>query len=292
MSEVHSIAASIHVDIDQMRGLVEIAIRRASAFARLGLDGLPDRGHGDFNLDASLSYQFWPIEINEHIRNEIRDEFAAWIVGSCLRELDLFYGLFLDRIWFAIEASEVHGRKVRSDFEFDRKFSRQTNVAKKQKEISFKLSIDDYFFEMNSLSLARNALAHNAGLVRAPTDCNNEDRSKLCVNWLAFDMVVSRGGEERIVERTPFDTEELPGEGEVGVALRIAQRCMEIPAGNKISFTRTQLAELCMFYKIIADKTIAGLVEQYRKIGLVQENPDTEAEPGYSPKSSAGLNAI
>lgn len=122
MSEIHSIAAPVRVDIDQMKGLVDTAVRRASAFVRLGLDGLPERGRDDFNLDASLHYQFWPKEIDEQSRAAVREEFSAWLVGSCLRELDLFYGLFLDRVWFAIEASELHGREVPSDYVFDSKF--------------------------------------------------------------------------------------------------------------------------------------------------------------------------
>lgn len=272
MPEIDSIAAPIRVDIDQMKGLVDTAIRRASAFVRLGLDGLPERGHGDFNLDASLHYQFWPKEIDEQSRAAVRGEFSAWLVGSCLRELDLFYGLLLDRVWFAIEASELYGKNVPSDYMFDKKFSRQTNVAKKQQQVSEKLAIEAHFGEMNSLSLARNALSHHAGVVRAPVDCNNEDRNLLRVSWLAFDMVVTRGGEERIVESAPFDTEELPGEGDVAVGVRVSQRSVDIPAGEKISFTNAQLAELCMFYKLLSDKTISGLVERYRAMGLISKD--------------------
>lgn len=276
MTEVKSIAVPVHIDFNQMRNLVHVATRRVSAFVRLGLDGLPERGHGDFNLDASINYQFWPSEIDEQARTLVRDEFSAWLVGSCLRELDLFYSLFLDQVWLAIEASSMHETMVPRDFEFDKKFSRKTNVAKKQKEISTKLSIEDHYDEMNSLSLARNALTHHAGVVRAPVDCNNDQRNRLHVKWLAFDMVASRGGEDRIVKKTPFDTEELPGEGEIGIALHYVPRVIEFSAGARVSFTNAQLAEFCMFYKLIAEKTITGLVGRYREMGLVTEEGSEE----------------
>jgi len=144
--------ANIKIDIDAMRELVNRAIRRASAFVRIGLDDLDERDGGDFKLTASIVYKFWPEEITSETRDAAREEYRAWLVGSCLRELDLFYGLFLDKLWFAIEVGELHGTSVRSDHMFDPKFARKTNVAVKQCEVADKLGIADHFNELNSLS--------------------------------------------------------------------------------------------------------------------------------------------
>jgi hypothetical protein len=170
--------SNITIDIDAMREVVNRAIRRASAFVRFGLDDLDERDGGDFNLTASIVYNFWPEEISSEFRDAAREEYRAWLVGSCLRELDLFYGLFLDKLWFAIEVGDLHGTSVRSDYMFDPKFARKTNVAAKQCEVAVKLGISDHFSELNSLSLARNALTHHAGVVRSPFDCNNDTRDK------------------------------------------------------------------------------------------------------------------
>jgi hypothetical protein len=123
-----------------------------------------------------------------------------------LRELDLFYGLFLDRLWFAVEIGELHGSVVPIDCTFDQKFSRKTNIASKQKGVATKLNTADHFDELYSLSLARNALAHHAGTVRSATDCNSIDRDSLTVKWRAFDVLVSRDGQEQVVHQAPFDT--------------------------------------------------------------------------------------
>lgn len=69
-----------------------------------------------------------------------------------MRELDLFYGLFLDKLWLAIEVGELHGTEVRFDHVFDPKFARKTNVASKQNDVSTKLGMADYLEELNSLS--------------------------------------------------------------------------------------------------------------------------------------------
>ncbi len=257
-----------------MREVVNLAIRRASAFVRFGLDKLDERDGGDFNLTASLVYKFWPDEIASEPRDAAREEYRAWLIGSCLRELDLFYGVFLERIWFAIEVGELHGSSVRADHTFDPKFARKTNTAAKQRAVSVKLGIADHFSELNSLSLARNALAHHAGVVRSPFDCNNDARDALVIQWLAFDMLASRDGEERVIDHTPFDTHTLPGDGTIQIALRFTPRQLVVPAGHQIKLSHSQIAELCMFYRILCDEAIDGYRTFLAEKGILPSKPD------------------
>lgn len=259
MENENPLNGSIAINLAEMREVVDLAIRRVSAFVRFGLDGIEARDGGDFNLSASLVYCFWPSEIGTEHRNAARDEFKSWLIGSCLRELDLFYGLFLDKVWFAIEVAELHGTRVRSDYRFDSKFSKDTNVANKQKKVANKLGLATHLEELNSLSLARNTLAHNAGVVRAPVDCNDPERTALILKWLAFDMLVSSSGYEQVVDEAPFDTHTLPGEGEIQVAVRFTNRAVKFESGMPIILSNPLIAELCMFYKIISDQTIEAL---------------------------------
>lgn len=270
MDRSEQITGTIEINLDAMREVVNLAIRRVTAFVRFGVDDLDGRDGGDFNLAASIVYRFWPENISTEHRDAAREEYRGWLIGSCLRELDLFFGIFLDKIWFAIEVSELHGTLVRSDHVFDQKFSRQTNVAAKHKEVASKLGITHYLDELNSLSLARNALSHNAGVVRSPFDCNDDARGRLAIKWLAFDMVVSRDGEERVVDQSLFDTYTLPGAGPVEVSLQFASREINVPAGNQIRLSNSQIAELCMFYKILCDKAITGYTASLTKKSILK----------------------
>ncbi|NIZ11109.1 hypothetical protein [Pseudooceanicola sp. HF7] len=281
MSAEEPMVHNVKIDIDAMREMVNLAIRRVSAFVRFGLDDLDARDGGDFNLAASIVYRFWPEEITSDSRDAAREEYRAWLVGSCLRELDLFYGLFLDKLWFAIEVGELHGSRIRSDHTFDPKFARKTNVAAKQRAVAIKLEISDYFAELNSLSLARNALTHHAGVVRSPSDCNNDARNTLIIQWLAFDMLARRGSEERVVDHAPFDTHTLPGDGPVEIGLRFTPRELIFPAGHQIKLAHSQIAELSMFYKILCDKAIAGYKSFLKEKGILQPESDEDAaNPG------------
>ncbi len=274
MTRKEPISRTISINFDELRAIVGVAIRRASAFARIALDELDTRDVTNFNLSAGFTYGFWPEVISNEDRIAAHQEFRSWILGSCMRELDLFYGLFLDRVWYAIEVAEKHGTKVRSDYVFDTKFSRNPNVAAKQKLVSGKLKMDDYFEQLNSLSLARNALGHNAGFVRSPHDCNSENRNALEIKWLAFDMIAGRNGEEMVVENMPFDTNLLPGDGETEISIRFTARVLNVLAGSRIELSHAQLAELCHFYVVVRDRTIDGLVAFFAAKGVsVSQHP-------------------
>jgi hypothetical protein len=234
---------AIKIEPAALMELVTVAAKRVSAFLRLGLDELDARGNADFNLSANLNYQFWPREITQEQRTHTREEFRAWLTGSCLRELDLFYGVFLDRMWHVLEVLDLHGVTVGPDHKFDLKFAADPNAARKQQRVAQKLGIADHFAELNSLSLARNALSHHAGIVR-PRDCNNTQRTVLEITWRAMDLVASRNGIEVVVESMPFDTHTLPGEGPTLFSIHFKPRTVAVPVGSKIALTHAQLARL------------------------------------------------
>jgi hypothetical protein len=278
MKSTESVRREIHINLDEILGLMNIAIRRASAFARLALYDLEERGSRDFNLSAKMLYQFWPEKISHDQRSATRAEFRAWVTGNCLRELDLFYNIFLDRIWFAIEVAERHQKNENNSFQFDTKFEKDSNVANKHKKICEKLGIDSRFESLNSLSLARNALSHRSGAVKRPNDCNNVARDELKMTWLALDTILSRGGLEMLFEGEILDTAKLPGEGEVAVMIRVSERHLHVKAGERLILSEAQLAELCLYYKILSDSVaqgLAGLITQKGIAGPTAQTSDT-----------------
>lgn len=274
------ITGVFNVSFDKLREVVNLGNRRVAAFLRFALDDLEARDGGDFRLDArSFGYSYWPKEVTKEQRDEAREEFRAWLIGACFRELDLFYSKFLDEVWFWIEVGELHGQEVPSNHVFDPRFSRQTNVARKQRDVAAKLNTHDYYDELNSLSLARNSLSHNAGYVRAPTDCNNAGRDTLTVKWFGYDMLAMREGHELVVERMPFDSNSLPGEGEVALALRKTARELVVPPRNQIRFTNSEIAEMCWFYRQICDETLEAYQAFLVERGIPMDNTATPIEP-------------
>jgi hypothetical protein len=277
-------AQTIRIEPVALLRLIDAAARRVSAFLRLGLDDLDARGNGDFHLSAIVNYQFWPAEITQNQRAEARDEYRAWLTGSCLRELDLFYGVFLDRTWHVIEVIGLHGSPIPAGHTFDEKFAGDPNVARKQERVAQRLGTADCFAELNSLSLARNALAHHAGVVR-PRDCNNAERSILEIAWRAMDLVASRNGIEVVVAGMPFDTHTLPGDGPTMFSMQFKPRTVCVPVGGRIALAHSHVAELCAFYRALACDVLEGLKKYCEARGIVPEPnvPQTSATAPGSP---------
>jgi hypothetical protein len=270
------IEAKIDIDLNRIIQIAQIGIKRAIVFFRIGLDDIDKRGLGDFKVGTAMSYNFIPDDINAEDRYSLREEFQYWLIGSCLKELDLFYGIFLDEVWRTIEMGERHRTLVRSDHVFGGSFHTKTNVSDKQKLVVEKLAIEDHHEALYSLSLARNSLTHNAGVVRAPRDCNNSSRDTLQIKWYGFETVASRGGIDRIFNGTVIDTNELPGEGETTILVRLVVRSIEVPSGCKIELSADHLAELCMFYTIISSKVLEGLTKFLSSAGI--EFPDASSK--------------
>ncbi len=257
----------IRLDPQELLNIIGVGLRRASAFVRLGLDGLESRGNGDFNLSAGMQYQFWNDRISDEERENTKNVYRAWLVGSCLREIDMFYGMFLDSIWECLQLVDLHGRVIEKDLDFDRRFPGR-GVAERQVLVADRLGAVSHYESLNSLNLARNSLTHNAGIVRAPRDCNGSTREVLRISWLALEPVAMRGGATAAIEKYPFDGSELPGKGGFGFGIRPAERAVTVAAGAPIELTREQLAELCLFHHILASQLVQAFGRHLESRGI------------------------
>lgn len=89
------------------------------------------------------------------------------------------------------------------------------------------------------------------------------------MKWLGFDMMASRSGHEVLIEVVPFDTHTMPGEGQIMIGVKFSARSLLIPAGQSIRLSNAQIAEFCVFYKILSDKTIDAMKLELQKRGML-----------------------
>ncbi len=261
MSETEStpIRHELKLDLDQPFELVKIGIRRATAFLKIvdgiGREAIPE----DLSLGGSIALSFWPRPITENIRDAIHREFHAWVVGSCLKELEQHFAIFLDGVWRIVELSELHGKTIHSSaiIRFDDKFPNVTNSARKAEKLSELLGAKIEFKSLDSLSRARNVLTHGIGIVRK-RDVNAENQS-LAVSWRAWDLGIKDGDKELLFREFPADMYQItsPEGAQIFMKARLAE--MKFEVGEKISFSQIDLAEICLFYHLQAASIIEAL---------------------------------
>lgn len=268
-------AVVVNIDPRKLRAIVEVGARRASAFLTLSLQNLDSVPVQDFEITSGMSYRFWPDNLTDDIIASAKDEYRKWITSACFRDLEQHYSRFLDEVGTIAEIALVHGRTVQAGTAFGTQYRNNPNIAAKQQMLSDSLGSESHFAELNSISLARNCLAHNLGIVR-PRDCNNPERTELCVQWLAFDFLAERGGAQITIDQLPFDTSELPGEGESQLSIILRQKQVTFTVNQRIVLTEAQISQICFFYTIVAGKVLAGLIALLTRLGIIPTNPATD----------------
>ena len=261
--------AEFTLDLDRKKQIVDVGIRRASAFLKIGLTAADAEPPTDFALAGGIAFRFFPTPVKSDVAREVRDEFSSWLIGSCLRELDQYFSLYLDALWELLELSEFHGAVVNSSevIALDQSFSGRTNVSTKLRDIAERIQTKVAADCFHSLSLARNALSHGAGRVRR-RDTNVG--SALEVRWIAPVIVIQDGDQETIIrEAIPADGYKVRSPDGARLLARIEQHSEAFPLGSKIDLSAHNLAEICFFYSQQASLVLQGVSDHLLSKGIL-----------------------
>lgn len=267
MEDQPPITASISLNLADMLRIAQLGVWRASAFLKIGLHDLHADHHADFDLSSGGTYRFWPSPLPRETAEAAVEEYRHWLIGSCLKDLDQYFSLFLDRAWWILEAASLHNKQVASDYAFDRKFPDTTNVAVKLEIVAAKIGTEPELECFRSLSLARNALTHGAGIVRE-RDCNEE--GALLIIWVAINTVLKDG--DREIPLQDVAGYQVKGPGGAQVLIRQDRQYARFGLGEKIELSHENLAEICWFYQQQASLVHNQILEHLRQLGIV-DNP-------------------
>ncbi len=274
-SEVKSTAdipsrAVFKVDLDRLTAFADVGVRRASAFLKLGLRSLSEPALTDLTLNGDASYSFWPNPLPEAIWDTVAAEYKVWLVGSCLKELDQFFSLFLDEASLSLDLIALHGGTLRTTdpIPVDWKFAKKTNSAKKYALVAARLGLETAAACLSSLSAARNALTHGMGKVRS-RDLSAE--GILVVEWEAWVPFLKDGP----IEMTLLDAIEnshtvRASEGAEAYVRRV-NRSKSFSLGQKIDLSADDLAEICMFYRQISYLIRSRIIQHAGEKGIAVE---------------------
>lgn len=262
--------AELKLDLAGALKFAHVGIRRAAAFLKLASLIERDRVPVDFSLGGAVEFALWPRPMPDQLRNQVYDEFTAWIVGACLREIESHFSIFLDRLWRVVELANLHGQTIHSStvIKFDRKFPNNTNSGQKADELAKLVGATIHSDALASLSLARNALTHGIGRVRE-RDTNHENRV-LEVRWRALDFGILDGDEERLFREKPIDMYTVKSEEGAKLFVRMTDRSIRFLVGDQVKLSSHDLAEICRFYWDQAQMLHDGLVTFLKAKGLAE----------------------
>jgi hypothetical protein len=224
---------SLSIDIAGIQDIAQRGARRAIAFIGLGLQATRDGPPKSVTLESRFAVHWFPDPLPLEAAEEIGREYEAWLIGSALKELDLYFALFLDEVWEWTRLSEFHGRQFPPGFGRDQKFRNNTNVGKKLQQVEAALGVkgisSDFF---DGYSFARNALTHNAGVVR--TQDTNQSGA-LSIRWHAPTVVIKADGEEYLIDQRGL-MPDRSFNSEAQVVFRMSERDRSSPWARGLLF--------------------------------------------------------
>ena len=262
--------AELSIDIAAIQDIAQRGVRRAIAFLGLGLRATCDGPPKSVTLESRFSIHWFPDPLPPDVAEEISREYEAWITGSALKELDQYFALFLDEVWDWIRLSEFHGCQLPTGFGPDRKFRSKTNVGKKLNVVEAALGvkgISSGFFD--AYSFARNALTHNAGIVRQQ-DTNR--RGALSIRWHAPTVVIKADGDEYAIDQRGCMPQRVFS-SEAQLVFRMTEREQVVALGERIALSRFDLSEICFSYQNAAETISKGLSEYLKGKGITSADP-------------------
>lgn len=248
--------ADIRLNLKELQGIAELGVRRAHTFMAVGLQAVSAGPPRSAALSSGFQLRFMPEPLPAELGVEVSREYEAWLVGAGLRELDHYFGLFADRVWFFISAAELHGTSVPSDHVVGGKFSSNTNVSRKIDRIVERIGgegIQQTYFD--AFSRARNALGHGAGRVR---DRDTGGENALRLRWIAPDFIIqdAGSGRERSLVDAPVEVSDPEG---ASLYLKFAERVREFSIGEEIRLAPQELSEICLFYSVQSRRIVSHL---------------------------------
>ena len=238
-----------------------LALQRELELVSSGLALTPKLEQPSIKMPGS-TFHYVAARTQRPTAEEIRQEFAAWILAAGFRESIEAFQQFLEGIHFVKAAQDFLGLSQRSEGEIAvwldgwktsearfHKLSLPGKLDALAKESGLSLS-EEYHASILSLQAARNCLVHRRGFV-AGLDCSGG--THIAVKWRR----------PRIVLSGPTGTREtgLPTKAQAGEKMQMwfPIRDKEFPLGSRIHFTGEEFAEICFTLSSIASN-LAGRV--------------------------------
>lgn len=257
-------AKSLHVDLDRVKEIALIGVRRAAMFMGLGVNAAANPAVTSYQLDGFYQIRLLPENLAAEALEKAKQHFRSWIIGNGLTELLHNYSLFLDEVYAVglLFKTGGKGELIAANEARVSEFRNRTSIASKLRQIFQDIALESSFRQnFYGFTKARNALIHaNGRVLREHCD---DGQNSLSVAWPGFDMV-GRYPDGREFELTP----NLRVEADAEILIRVVDRRRVFDLGQVLRFEPIDIAEICFMVVRDVDAFIPDLIAIARDQGI------------------------
>lgn len=260
----------LNVNFLNILNIALAGIRRSSIFLGLGLNTAWDPTYKKYLLPDSTKIHFIPQQLSDSDIENSKIDFASWLIGNGLREVNEYFDVFLDHIYEATLMGSV--------FKHDKVNPEQIAEIKKKCVKFTKMSTENKFQELHknfgfspdnidchlSLKKTRNCLTHRLGRVD-DSDCNDED--KLTINWITLDIITMKDGEKDEIIELPLKKHPILT-GNMSLNLIHSKNNVSFARRTFVNLSPKNINEICFFYAAEAEKIKNAAVDFLKQNGI------------------------
>jgi len=270
----------ITVNLDRIKEIALLGIRRTAAFLGLGVNAARDEQFKSYQLAAHSSLRVIPDDLDEKSIAHMKEEFENWVVSNGLRELVEGFGIFLDEVHRSclLMATSKKTMTPRDADAYGPAFEKKGVEAKlKTLRTRFGVSSEkrEQYFE--SINQARNCISHRRGVVGLE-DLRGKER--FCLTWLGFDIYAETPTGERYSLSPPLPKEGVFLKDGGNMVLHVVDRVVEYKVGDIIRLSPSELSDICLLVHLATDEIIGSTYEYAKRIGIDIRVENKRVEPG------------
>lgn len=264
-----------HINFDKILEIVLTGIRRATIFMGLGLNAARNPDYKEYLLTKHTAINFVPTQVDDKTLTDYKANFGIWILGNGLREVNESFERFLSSIYEAVLFSLLLNDNGVSSAKLKETTNAIENFSKKKWSGQFEVlreKFEIYTQHLDchlSLRDARNCLSHRSGRISS-RDCHQTD--SMTIKWMAMDFFISQNNQIKQMVEVPIKQQVLIKEGEQ-LKCKLSERNIKFPKGAVIDLSAKNVFEICLFYKMEAEKITNQAVHYAKQHSDIFDDP-------------------
>ncbi|HKY86241.1 MAG TPA: hypothetical protein VJL90_05735 [Pseudorhodoplanes sp.] len=255
----------LNINFQKIADVGHRGVRRAAAFVAMGQKAWSDESISSAVVEAPFSFQLLPDPLPKDLAEEVRTAFRLWVIGNAITEIVQGLGLFADECFQLAVLVPFNNKPVSQEaLDKARRCRNDTNLHSKLLMISEEAGLKSPLLDhTDGWVRARNALAHNHGVVRVRD--YSPDTEVLTISWRQFDFSIDGKKIDNIVGHT------VEKGGKLGFSLGHGSKDFNL--GEQVVFSEQEILNICLTAYFHVASTVTEL-EKY--VGKFVEVPSKQ----------------
>lgn len=250
----------LNIDFNVLAESGRLGSRRAAAFIGMGQKAWTDETIKSASVETPFSIKLLPDPMPDDLAREVRSNFRLWVIGNAITEVVQGLSRFADGIFEIAAVVPYHNQPMPQDvLDRIRQCQVDTNLHSKlerAKALGLKSPLLEH---TDGWVRARNALAHNNGVVRGRDFSPGTEA--LTVNWGQFELSIDGNKIENIIGHRV--------EKDAMLGFTWVNGGKDFKLGQEISFSEQEILNICLTAFVSIDATVLDLqkyVSQFAEV--------------------------